>query len=66
MPRHVWTITVVTGVSPGRDSKIRWAIKRPINKTLPVEKTNETDNARKRKLKQEAAVIDELERKYKC
>ena len=44
--------------------------KRPANKLFPTEytyhDTNQTDKAREQKLRQEAAVIDELKRKYEC
>ena len=74
MKLHFWRIAIVTGVLSSRDSEIRWAIvriekidvtlKRPVNKLSTVENTyydtNQTDKAREQKLKQEAAVIDEL------
>ena len=43
--------------------------KRPANKLFPTEytyDTNQTDKAREQRLRQEAAVIDELKRKYEC
>ena len=44
-------------------------LKRPINKLFTVENTygtNQTDEAKEENLRQEAAVIGELTRKYKC
>ena len=45
-------------------------LKRPINKLLSAEytyhDTNETDKARKQKLRRKAAVIGKLTRKYDC
>ena len=45
-------------------------LKRPVNKLFLIEyiyrDTNQTDNAREQKLRQEAAVIGELKRKYDC
>ena len=44
--------------------------KRPVNKVFQVKNTyqdtNQTDTAREQKLRQEAAVISELKRKYEC
>ena len=65
---------------PSRDSGIKGAIvrikktnatlKRPIYKLFPIEyayhDTNQTDKAREKKLRWEAAVIGELKRKYEC
>ena len=65
---------------PSRDSGIKGAIvrikktnatlKRPIYKLFPTEyayhDTNQTDKAREKKLRWEAAVIGELKRKYEC
>ena len=73
---HVWRIAIVTVVLPGRD----WAIvriknantilKHPLNKLFPTGYTyhdaNQTDKTREQKLRLEAAVIDELKRKYEC
>ena len=78
VPRHFWRIAIVTGVLPSRDSVITGAIvrttktnamlKSPLNKLFPIRNTyhdtNQTDKAREEKLKREAAVIDELKRKY--
>ena len=61
VPRHFWTVAIVTEVLPSRDSEIRGAIvrmaktntilKRPVNKLFTVENiyhdTNQTDKARK-------------------
>ena len=80
MPRHFWRIVIVTGVLPRRDSEIKGAIvriaktnvilKHLVNKLFPIENTyhdtNQTDKAREQKLRREAAVSDELNRKYKC
>ena len=80
MPRHFWRIVIVTGVLPRRDSEIKGAIvriaktnvilKHLVNKLFPIENTyhdtNQTDKAREQKLRRETAVIDELNRKYKC
>ena len=68
----------LTGVLPSRDSKIRGVIaritktnailKRPVNDLFPLENTyqdtNQTFMARQQKLRQEAAVIGELKKKY--
>ena len=78
--RHFWRIAVVKGVLPSRDSEIRWAIvsiaktnatlKCPVNKLFTVEnayhETNQIDKAKEQKLRQKAAVIGELKRKYEC
>ena len=70
----------LTEVLPGRDSEIRGAIvsiaktntilKRSVNKLFLTENTyhdtNQTDTAREQKLRREAAVIGELNRKYEC
>ena len=59
LPKHFWSIAIVTRVSPSRDFEIRGAIvritntntilKRPVNKLLVVENTyhdtNQTDKA---------------------
>ena len=80
MPRHFWRIVIVTEVLPRRDFEIKEAIvriaktnvilKHLVNKLFAIENTyhdtNQTDKARDQKLKREAAVIDELNRKYKC
>ena len=80
MPRHFWRIVIVTGVLPRRDSEIKGAIvriaktnvilKHLVNKLFPIENTyhdtNQTDKAGEQKLRRETAVIDELNRKYKC
>ena len=71
---------IVTGVLPRRDFEIKEAIvriaktnvilKHLVNKLFPTENTyhdtNQTDKAREQKLRREAAVIDELNRKNKC
>ena len=45
-------------------------LKRPVNKLFPTEytyhDTNQTDKAREQKLRWEAAVTNELKRKYDC
>ena len=45
-------------------------LERPVNKLFPIEytyyDTNQTDKARERKFRWEAAVIGELKRKYEC
>ena len=78
--RHVWRITIVTRVLPSRDYQIRGAIVRmtqtnkilkcPVNKLFTVRNTyhgsNQTDKAKERKLRWEAAVTGELKIKYKC
>ena len=80
VPRHFRRIAIVTGVLPGTDSEIKGTIarikktnaifKHPVNKLFSVEytyhDTNQTDRTREQKLKWEAAVIDELKRKYEC
>ena len=81
VPRHFWRIAIVTGVLSSTDSKkqkgaivkIKKAnaiLKRPINKLLSAEytyhDTNQTDKARKQKLRRKAAVIGKLTRKYDC
>ena len=54
----------------GRIKKANAILKRPVNKLFLTEytyhDTNQTDKARKQKLRQEAAVIDQLKRKYDC
>ena len=49
---------------------IKAILKLPANKLFPTEytyhDTNQTDKARKQKLRQEAAVTDKLKRKYDC
>ena len=51
-----------------RIKKANAILKRLINKLFPTEYpyhyTNQTDKAREQKLRREAAVIDELKRKY--
>ena len=78
MLRHVWRIVIVTGVLPSRDSEIRRVIirivkankilKRPRNKLFLIDNTyqdtNQADNAREQKLKQDATITGELKRKY--
>ena len=78
--RHFWSISIVTGLLPSRDSGRRGAIleikksnanlKRLINKVFPTEytyhATNQTDKAREQKLRPEAAATGELKRKYDC
>ena len=53
-----------------RIKKANAILKRPVNKLFPIEytyhDTNQTNKARKRKLSQKTAVIDELKRKYDC
>ena len=53
-----------------RIKKANAILKCPVNKFFTTEytyhDTNQTDKARKQKLGQEAAVIDELKRKYDC
>ena len=76
MLRQFWIIAIVTGVLPTRDwaivkiKKANAILKRPVNKLFPTEytyhDTNQTDKAREQKLRLEAAVIDELKRKYDC
>ena len=65
VPRHFWTIAIVTRVLPSRDSEIREAIvriaktntilKRPVNKFFAVENTyhntNQTDKTREQKFR---------------
>ena len=80
VPRHFWRIAIVTRVLPSRDSEIKGAIvriaktntilKRLVNK-LPIAEntyhdTNQADRTREQKLRQEATVTGELERKYEC
>ena len=78
MLRHVWRIVIVTGVLPSRDSEVRRVIirivkankilKRPRNKLFLIDNTyqdtNQADNAREQKLKQDATITGELKRKY--
>ena len=80
MPRHFLKIAIVIGVLPSRDSEIKGAVmiikktnailKHPSNKLSAIEytyhETNQTDKARERKVRWEAAVIGELKRKYEC
>ena len=77
--RHFWRIAIVAGVlveilkQKGVIEKIKKAnaiLKRPVNKLFPTEctyhDTNQIDKAGEQKLRQEAAVIGELKRKYNC
>ena len=78
MPRHFWKIAIVTRVLHSGDSEIKGAIlrikktnailKHLVNKLFLIEytyrDTNQTDKARKQKLRSEAAVTGELKRKY--
>ena len=71
---------MVIGVLPSRNSEIKGAIvtmaktytmiKRPVNKVFTVKNTyhdtNQADKAREQKIRQEAAVIAELNMKYEC
>ena len=77
---HYWRIAIVTGLLPSTDSEITAAIVRiattntilkpSVNKLFAVENTyhdtNQTDKARKQKLRWEAAVIGEQKRTYEC
>ena len=70
----------LTGILLSKDAKIRGAItriaktnailKRPVNKLFPIENTyqdtNQTGMTRQQKLRREAVVIGELNRKYEC
>ena len=51
-----------------RSKKANAILKRPVNKLFPTEytyhDTNQTDKAREQKLRWEAAVTNELKRKY--
>ena len=53
-----------------RSKKANAILKRPVNKLFPTEytyhDTNQTDKAREQKLRWEAAVTNELKRKYDC
>ena len=53
-----------------RIKKANAILKRPVNKLFSTEytyhDTNQTDKAREQKLRREAALIDELKRKYDC
>ena len=53
-----------------RIKKTNAILKRPVNKLYPTEytyhDTNQADKAREQKLRREAAIIDELKRKYDC
>ena len=53
-----------------RIAKTNTTLKCPVNKPFTIENTyhdtNQTDKARKQKLRQEAAVSDGLKRKYEC
>ena len=65
VPIHFWTIAIVPGVLPSRDSEIRGAIvriaktnsilKRPVNKLFTVENTyhdtNQTEKAKEHKFR---------------
>ena len=78
VPIHFWTIAIVPGVLPSRDSEIRgaivriaktnWILKRPVNKLFTVENTyhdtNQTDKAKEHKFRWEAAIVGEEKRKY--
>ena len=53
-----------------RIKKTNAILKRPVNKLFPTEyiyhDNNQTDEVRKQKLRREAAVTGELNRKYDC
>ena len=53
-----------------RIKKANPILKRPVNKLFPTEYTYhdtiQTENAREQKLRREAAVIDQLKRKFDC
>ena len=53
-----------------RIKKANAILKRPVNKLFPIKytyhDTNQTENAREQKLRREAAVIDQLKRKFDC
>ena len=53
-----------------RIKKANPILKRPVNKLFPTEytyhNTNQTENTREQKLRREAAVIDQLKKKYDC
>ena len=80
VPRHFRRVFMVIGVLPSRNSEIKGAIvtmaktytmiKRPVNKVFTVKNTyhdtNQADKAREQKIRQEAAVIAELNMKYEC
>ena len=78
VPRHFRRVFMVIGVLPSRNSEIKGAIvtmaktytmiKRPVNKVFTVKNTyhdtNQADKAREQKIRQEPAVIAELNMKY--
>ena len=80
VPRHFWITSIVIGVLSSRYYEIRGAleimantytmIKHPVNKVFTVKNTyhdtNQADKAREQKIRQEAAVIAELNMKYEC
>ena len=80
VPRYFRRVFMVIGVLPSRNSEIKGAIvtmaktytmiKRPVNKVFTVKNTyhdtNQADKAREQKIRQEAAVIAELNMKYEC
>ena len=53
-----------------RIKKDNFILKRTVNELFPTAytylDTNQTDNAMEQKLRREAAVIDQLKRKYDC
>ena len=53
-----------------RIEKVNVILKRLLNKLFPTEytyhNTNQTDKAREQKLRREAAVVNQLKRKYDC
>ena len=53
-----------------RIEKVNAILKRTVNKLYPAEctyhDTNQIDKGREKKLRREAAVIDELKRKHDC
>ena len=80
VPWHFRRISIISGIAPSRDSETKGVIvrikkaiailKRPVNKLFTTEytyhDTNQTDKATEQKLRREAAVIDQLKRKYDC
>ena len=78
VPIHIWRISIITGVLPSKDSVIGGAIVRfaksnailkcPVNKLFTVENTYyetiQIDKTREQKLRWEAAVIGDQNRKY--
>ena len=69
--RHFWRVAIVTGVLRSRNSETKRSDSEkqasiPSRNSHKYHDTNQTDNARERKLRWETAVSGTLKRKYDC